>query len=225
VSTATEYTLSEMILLAAHKLEEQGQSPFSAEDLIVAAWKEYPRAFGLKGYTDQFPDSNRVLSSIMGERGLTRKGWLAKMGQKLYALSPDGRRVVKRILEGAEPEPDDVPAAARPPRELERLLGQLLDSAAWEKYVERKTAEVSFADACRFWGLADGLTGDAIDDQLAAVDRGLRQAERLTARGAVVIGERELTAADVGRLKDVHEHLQERFQRHLTLLRNRPRRP
>src|SRR5947207_316944 len=97
-----ECTVPEKILLAAHHLEEQGQSPFSAEALIVASWQKFPKSFGLKGYTDQYPDSNKVLSSIMGERGLARRGWLAKMGQKLYSLTREGRHVVVRLQKGGE---------------------------------------------------------------------------------------------------------------------------
>ena len=36
----------------------------------------------------------------MGEKGLARRGWLVKMGQKLYALTRDGRQVVRRLLPG-----------------------------------------------------------------------------------------------------------------------------
>ena len=79
---------------------KSGQSPFSAEALIVAAWQKYPQTFGLKGYAEQYPDSNKVLTSIMGEKGLARRGWLVKMGQKLYALTREGRQVVRRLLPG-----------------------------------------------------------------------------------------------------------------------------
>src|SRR5262249_11209814 len=93
-----ECTVPEKILLAADNLEKQGQSPFSAEALIVASWQKFPRTFGLKGYADQHPDSNKILSSIMGEKGLARRGWLVKMGQKMYALTREGRGVVRRVL-------------------------------------------------------------------------------------------------------------------------------
>src|ERR1700722_19278603 len=79
VNTVAECTVPEKILIAAQELEQQGQSPFSAEALIVTAWQKFPRTFGLKGYGDQYPDSNKVLSCIMGNRGLARRGWLAKM--------------------------------------------------------------------------------------------------------------------------------------------------
>src|SRR5216683_468758 len=93
VNVVTECTVPEKILLAAYQLEEQGQSPFSAEALIVSSWQKFPRTFGLKGYTDLYPDSNKILSSIMGEKGLARRGWLVKMGQKLYSLTNAGRQV------------------------------------------------------------------------------------------------------------------------------------
>src|SRR5438105_7281768 len=84
VNAIAECTVPEKILLAADQLEKEGQSPFSAEALIVASWQKFPKTFGLKGYTDQYPDSNKVLSSIMGVKGLARRGWLLKVGQKLY---------------------------------------------------------------------------------------------------------------------------------------------
>src|SRR2546422_1200777 len=105
ISNIVELTVPERILLAAEHLEKQGQSPFSAEALIVAAWQQFPRTFGLKGYADQYPDSNKVLSSIMGVKGLARRGWLVKMGQKLYALTRDGRSIVRKVL-----QQDDEPA-------------------------------------------------------------------------------------------------------------------
>ena len=108
VNTIAECTVPEKILLAAFQLEEAGQSPFSAETLIVAVWQKFPRTFGLKGYAEQYPDSNKVLASIMGEKGLARRGWLDKMGQKLYALTREGRQ------RGAPAAASDEPAG-RPP--------------------------------------------------------------------------------------------------------------
>ena len=105
MNIVAECTVPEKILLAAFELEEQGKSPLSAEDLIVASWKKFPKTFGLKGYADQYPDSNKILTSIMGEKGLARRGWLAKMGQKLYTLTREGRQAVRRIMQGEEAPP------------------------------------------------------------------------------------------------------------------------
>src|SRR5947207_9807614 len=115
-----DFTVPEKILLAADTLDKEGQSPFSAEALIVACWQKFPRTFGLKGYTELYPDSNKVLSSIMGERGLTKRGWLLKMGQKLYSLSRDGKAAAQRLLQGGEPV--STAASNKMPRELEKFL-------------------------------------------------------------------------------------------------------
>src|SRR5262249_24715347 len=133
-------TVPEKILLAAHQLEKDGQSPFSAEALIVAAWSKFPRTFGLKGYADQYPDSNKVLSSIMGEKGLAKRGWHSKMGQKLYALTREGRLVVNRIMEGG-----DAPAApegVKLTRDQDRYLLTLFSSTAVEKFDENRKSEL-----------------------------------------------------------------------------------
>lgn len=108
-------TLPEKILLVAAELEAGGQSPFTAELLIVSVWQKYPRTFGLKGYDEQFPDSNRVLSLIMGEKGLPRRGWLAKVGQKLYHLTTEGKQLSERLRQG---DPASTNQSPRQPREL-----------------------------------------------------------------------------------------------------------
>jgi hypothetical protein len=222
VNTIAECTVPEKILLAAFALEEAGQSPFSAEALIVSAWQKYPGSFGLKGFADQYPDSNKVLTSIMGEKGLARRGWLAKMGQKLYSLTREGRQVVRRLQQG------DVPPAAAPPapvtfgRDHEKLLHGLFASTAWAKYREGRKGELTFADACRFWGITDNLVGDALDARMEKIRVDLTSAEVRIGLGRAVLSDgRSVSAEDVGTLLDAHAFLESRFARHLSLLRNR----
>src|SRR5947207_14713140 len=93
-----DFTVPEKILLAADLLDKEGQSPFTAEALIVASWERFPTTFGLKGFAEKYPDSNKILSSLMGEKGLARRGWLVKMGQKMYALTREGRAVIRRVM-------------------------------------------------------------------------------------------------------------------------------
>jgi hypothetical protein len=221
VNTIAECTVPEKILLAASQLEERGQSPFTAEALIVDAWRKYPQTFGLKGFEDQHPDSNKVLASIMGEKGLARRGWLVKMGQKLYALTREGRQVVRRLLHGDDP-PAAPSAPVALPREQDRLLLALLDSAAVRKFEQGRQAEWAFTEACRFWGVTENLTGEDLDACLDGVRFTLAEVERqLGLGGAVLSNGRFITGDDTGLLLDVHNALEERFARHLTLLRNR----
>jgi hypothetical protein len=220
MTTVAECTVPEKILLAALELEEQGQSPFSAEALIVAAWQKFPKTFGLKGYTEVYPDSNKVLSSIMGVRGLAGRGWLAKMGQKLYVLSRDGRQLVRRLLnDGSAPPVED---AVKVSRDQEKFLNALWATPAIEKYNEGRKMEITFIEACGFWGVNESMKGDAVKARMDHHRAELAGLERLLTIGdATLSNGRSVGLADVNRLHDVNGYLEERFARHLNLLRSR----
>jgi hypothetical protein len=224
-TTINELTVSEKILLGAHALEDTGQSPFSAEALIVSAWQKFPQAFGLKGYADQYPDSNKVLSSIMGEKGLAKRGWLIKMGQKMYALSREGKQVVRRLQQGDDQPVADFAAPSKPvklSKELDKALLALFASTACQKFEEGRQQELAFADACRFWGITENLHGDALDARLDHMEATLAQAERLIGLGSATLSNgRSISLDDTERLSKAHGFLEQRFSRHLTLLRNR----
>jgi hypothetical protein len=221
VNPVADATVPEKILLAAYQLEQEGQSPFSAEALIVASWQKFPRTFGLKGYADQYPDSNKVLSSIMGVKGLARRGWLAKMGQKLYTLTREGNTVVRRLLQGGEPE-----AIAEPDtklsREQEKFLLSLFGSSAAQKYEEGLKQDITFADACRFWGISESMHGEAIDARIDRFRAGLADLNRVLARSEAVLSNgRSVSVEDLGQLSQINDQLRERFGRHLSLLKSR----
>jgi hypothetical protein len=220
VSTIVECTVPEMILLAAWDLEQQGQSPFSAETLIVTSWQKFPRAFGLKGYADQYPDSNKVLASIMGGKGLARRSLLVKMGQKLYALTREGRGIVRDLLQEGEEEPPT--ESVKLGREEEKFLLGLLASTAVQKYDEGRKQELTFADACRFWGITENLHGEALDARLARLQEGLAGLKRTLGKAqATLANGRHVGPDEVSQVCQVHGYLEDRFARHLTLLRNR----
>jgi hypothetical protein len=227
VNTVAECTLPEKILLAASALEEAGQSPFSAEALIVSAWHRYPTTFGLKGYAEQYPDSNKVLSSIMGEKGLTKKGWLSKVGQKLYTLTREGRQMVRHLRnEDEKPAPtssstDRIKLKA----EEEGLLQELLASPAVEKVREGRKQELNFADGCRFWNINNGMSATTLDTRMGRVRDGLAELQNRIGRGNAVLRDgRSVSGEEVQLLIEINAFLEERFARHLTLLRNRTER-
>jgi hypothetical protein len=221
----SDCTLPEKILLAAAGLEEVGQTPFTAEALTVAAWQKYPRTFGLKGFEDKHPDSNKVLASIMGERGLARRGWLLKAGLKLYTLTREGRQVVRRLLHGeAAPQKSAGPIRLDP--EHDKLLQGLLASTAFDKFREARQQELKFADACRFWGITENLTGDALDERLDQVEMALAESERQIGNGRAILATgQSISGDDTGALCDLHGYLRQRFAPHLNLLRKRAARP
>ncbi len=223
MTSVADCTVPEKILLAAHQLEAEGQSPFSAEALIVASWQKFPKTFGLKGYTDQYPDSNKVLSSIMGVKGLANRGWLVKMGQKLYTISREGRQTVQRIQAGGEP--DVIQGPVRFTREQEKFLQRLFETSALEKFNEGRKPELTFGDACRFWEIGEAMGAEAINGRLGKLRLQLTELERLLQGvDAELSNGRSVAADDLTHLLQVHQYLEERFSRHLNLLRTRAER-
>ena len=220
-----EFTVPEKILLAADTLDKQGQSPFSAEALIVVSWQKFPKTFGLKGYADQYPDSNKILSSIMGEKGLARRGWFVKMGQKMYALTREGRQVVRKVMLQDEEPTTDNGSLLKLPREQERFVLVLLDSSAVQKFEENRKTELAFADACRFWGITENMKGDLLDAKIHQVHAQLSELDRTFADAdAQLSNGRVITAGDIRVLTNIHRDMEDRFDRHLNLLRARPAR-
>jgi hypothetical protein len=223
VNAIADCTVPEKILLAAYQLEEEGQSPFSAEALIVASWQKFPKTFGLKGYTDQYPDSNKVLSSIMGVRGLANRGWLVKMGQKLYSLTREGREVVRHIHNGGEPPAAKM--AVKLSRDQEKFLLRLFETSALEKFQEGRRPELTFADACRFWELSETMQAEVVNGRLSRLRLQLTDLERLLSRNDIELSNgRSVSVDDINLLLALHQYLEERFSRHLNLLRTRAER-
>ncbi len=216
----TQFTVSEKILLAAYALDKKGQTSFTAEDLVVNAWKQFGATFGLKGYEEKFPDSNKVLSSIMGERGLARRGWLMKIGQKQYAFTKDGRRVAARLLgESVEESASEHVVFAR---DREKFLLGLFNSTAYRKFESNQKSELAFADACRFWDFSQNLQGEAVDQRLHEVESILNEVEQqLAQQDGHLSNGRILTAGDIRVLRNIHRYMEDRFDRLLNLLRSR----
>src|SRR5947207_5133525 len=202
-----EFTVPEKILLAADVLDKEGQSPFSAEALIVVSWQKFPKTFGLKGYADQYPDSNKILSSIMGEKGLARRGWLVKMGQKLYALTRDGRQVIRKVMLQDEEPTSDNGSLLKLPREQERFVLVLLDSTAVQKFEENRKSELTFADACRFWGITENMKGEVLDARIIQARKTLGELERIIGEGeAELSAGRSVDSGDVRVLTNIHRY-------------------
>lgn len=219
-----DLTVSQKILVACHKLEEGGHTPFTAEALTVAAWKESPRTFGLRGFDNEYPDSNRVLCCIMGERGLARRGWLVKVGQKLYSLSRQGKEEARRVLAG-----DDSPlpkrralAKIQVPKDLETQLVALFTTTAFRRFEEGMKREITYRDAARFWGLADNAHGEAVDATLAKVPAMLAAVEQLLIGDAIEISTgQSVNRGDLKSLAAVHRFLVDQFARNLHQQRER----
>lgn len=218
-------SITDKLVLTAYALEESGKRPFSAEDLVVGAWKQFPDAFGLAGYRGQtggllYPDSNRVFAEIMGSKPIRKKGFLVKVGSKMYQMTEAGRehaRTVLRIPRAATLE------KAALPREIERALKRLIASRALDKFRAGKGSAITFHDACSFWGVSPRSSAIELEGRLGNLVNVINIA-RGAMKGRQVgfdHGRDPISPEDLERLLQVHQHLLSTFAGEIKTIRKR----
>lgn len=215
----------EKLLIAALKLEEKGTSRFSAEDLVVSAWGNFPDTFGLKGYLGKngklkFPDSNRVFAEIMGSKPIRKRGLLVKIGTKRYQLTESGREFAKLLINRVD---KSVIEKAGISREIELQLKTLLNSRAVKKAKENRINEVTFFDACNFWNISPRSSNIEMKGRFSNFESIINSVRS-------VIGDKEVTfehrgeifsSKDLGFLGNLHQELLEKFKDQLEIIKQR----
>lgn len=218
-------SVSDKLLLAAFQLEESGTRPFSAEDLVVAAWRMFPDTFGLSGYRDGagrlcYPDSNRVFAEIMGSKPIRNRGLLIKVGSKIYELTEAGRDLARRLSnQGAA---GSIRKAALG-RKVEEHLKKLLASRAVEKIRNNRIEDLTFYDACAFWGINPMSSAIQLEGQIANLEKIMQSARTAVRENIATFGHggQAFGAQDLDSLMDVHKLLLAKFRPELEVIRRR----
>ena len=212
-------TVGDKLLIAALGLEDRGKRPFSAEDLVVAAWRKFPDVFGLAGYSDEHPDSNRVFVEIMGSKPLRSQGFLARVGEKRYDLTEAGRRRAAALSErqavgGAKAGLD---------RRVAKELHKLFSSRALEKQKSGRSAELTFHDACSFWGISPRSSRKDLEARFANLGAVVDEARRATLSGVATFEHNApaFSGDDVEALVELHQQMLVLFQPELSVIRSR----
>lgn len=218
-------TISDKLLLAALDLVQEGRAEFTAEDLVVSAWRKYPDAFGLSGHTDprgvpMYPDSNRVFAEIMGSKPVRKQGYLRKVGTKMYGLTEAGRSRAASLVGG---DWDTATTKASLPRDIGVELRRLLGSKAAEKVSEGRRVELTFYDACTFWGITPRSSAIELEGRLENMAKVVARAYTPLEGSSAAFehGGPAYTRADLDQLRSVDEALQEMFSAELGTIRKR----
>jgi hypothetical protein len=213
-------TKSERLLLAAVDMDRRGLRPFSAEDLVVEAWRKYPDAFGLAGYP-QYPDSNRIYAEIMGSKPLRGRGWIVKVQEKRYQLTEAGRLAAAGldVLDHGGPA-----ARADLNRGQTQLLSRLMSSRAVDKVRSGRTDNVVFSDACAFWGISPRSDAKTLAARLETVQGVVAAASQaLDEGGAIRVGRggAQANRDEIQLLSNTHDFLLRRYTSELDHIRSR----
>lgn len=227
---APKVTVHERLLLAAASLEDQGNSPFTAEDLVVAAWQLDPETFGLSGHADAagrpaYPNSNRVFVEIMGSKPLRKQGLLAKAGTKTFRLTESGRQRVAaiRLRNSGAASAGRSEAKVSFGRETSRKLQRLLATRAVEKMRSDRDDMITFTDASSFWGINPRSSAMAFQARLGDVEGILRAAEHAAKVRPIRFehGGKAYTQEDIAELLNLHRSMLGRFSSQLDVIRGR----
>jgi len=213
--------LKQQVLLAA--LECSGGSikkTFTAEELIVHAWRKDKRAWGLRGFEDQHPDANKMLKELdahAGKQGIVGQGMLEKVQQRVYRITPVGLAAASAL------QPSDKIARQKATRELALAVKQILEHPAFKSWMGDSSRPKYFREAGHFWGIAPGTPAKTVRERVAFVEKTLKAALDILVREGVeeVIEQRGkilYERNDIERCLEFQKILKERFARDLRLL-------
>ena len=220
---SVKLSISDKLLVAALEIEDSGKEQFSAEDLVVSAWGKFPDAFGLQGYLDNkakaiYPNSNRVYAEIMGSKPLRKQGLLQKVGSKMYKLTEAGRVRAKSLVGFSTKQSPEKWSLAR---EKVEQMRRLFESKTAQKIRAGNVEEVSFFDACGFWGISPRSGAKDLWSRFAHIEAVLDEAQRaLGTRSGVssTHGASPYTAEDIESLCNIHKTLQRKFEKEIEVI-------
>jgi len=227
-------TVCNKLLLAAFQLHQQGHRKFTAEDLVVAAWRRFPNTFGLKGHNDEsgaprYPDSNRVFAEIMGSKPIRKRGFLVKVGRKVYELTETGQEMGRHLQSaaGTAEQQDKKDAKPSVSREVMTELKHLVESRAFQKVDNGELEALTFHDACMFWGITPQSSAIDLEGRHADIEGIIETARRALGGGGARFqhGGEALPSGTVALISKTHKTMQDRFQAEIgTILKRRDQR-
>lgn len=218
--------LRQQVLLAA--LDCSGgdlNKTFTAEELLLAAWRRDRSAWGLRGHEGEHPDSEKIYKELdrvsIGGRnvrgGLVGLGLLDQIRQRTYRLTPAGIAVASEA-EGVSP---GVRGTAE--RALADAVTTILSHPVFREWIQDSSTPKHFRDAGHFWGIAAGTPPTVIRARITETDKTLQQArailddkrvEEISGKGGKPLFDR----SDLERAMQFQAMLKERFGKELAIL-------
>jgi hypothetical protein len=222
VTAAKKADLRHQLLLAALECSsgDLGRT-FSSEELLIAAWRRDPASWGLRGYEQSHPDSNRIHRELdsrgKGHEGIVGSGLLERVQARTYRLTPKGLAAASASGEAG------LEARERIDRVFESEIHRILEHPAFMEWLQDRAKPRNFRDAGHFWGVAPGTPArvaasrvQEVEDTLVAA-RGLLDARKLDE-----IGDRQgrvlFDRNDIERGLDFQRAMKERFSKDLLVL-------
>jgi hypothetical protein len=219
-------SLRQQVLLAALDCSKGDlNATFTAEELLLAAWRRDPMAWGLRGHEKQHPDSEKIYveldrASVRGRNvrgGLAGLGLLEKVHRRTYRLTATGLAAASEVV-GATPS-----MRGKAERSLADAIENILSHPVFREWTKDPSLPKYFRDAGHFWGIAAGTPPSVIRRRIAEIDHTLERAQAtLDQNGrdevAVRHGSMLFSRADLQRAAEFQATLKARFAKELATL-------
>ena len=205
-------------MLASLNLTEGAiEKSFTAEELLVEVWRMKPGVFGLRGFEQTHPDSNKLYTKIDGKDGLVRRGLFTKVGERTLQLTPSGLAAAARL------RPHDEATSAKLHRVLQERVSKIVSHPVFRDWQKDQSRPTRFREAGHFWGIAPGTPAATVRERIFSVERVLKDAiyEMDTLHTDVIVEQRGKPLFDrkeVERCLEFQSTLKERFKKDLFLL-------
>ncbi len=212
------------VQLLAAALDSSGgdtNKTFTFEELLVAAWKRDPIAWGLRGFEREHPDSERIHRELdsrgKNNKGMVAVGFLEKVEARVYRLTPKGLAAASSLA------PEDLQSLERAGRALESEIRRILEHPVFRDWLRDPTLPRKFREAGHFWGVAPGTPPRVVRERIDRIDNTLGSAvQLLDERGVDELADPKrgvlFDRADIARCLEFQRAMKERFARELALL-------
>ena len=193
---------------------------FTFEDLLVAAWRMNPAAWGLRGYERDYPDSERLHREVDSRgtegSGLVGQCFLQKTKPRVYRLTQKG------LAQACEaPTSDEFRQKAD--RALQEEIERIINHPAFRSWLKDNDQPRHFRQAGSFWRIAMGTPPTVMKSRILAVDAALDSAlAALDQAGQDTLmdgrGNPLFTREDVLRSREFNDEMKRRFSGDLKML-------
>lgn len=141
----------EKILVALYEVSAGTTKVCSYEDIVVKAWQLFPEEFGLRGYTEKYPDASDLHKPLYGP---LKEGGFVKSGgrTKSFGLTERGLEHVERLRRPTEAASNGG-SSTRLERSQVTALKRLGDRSAVALVLSGKTDELLDTDLYDFYGV------------------------------------------------------------------------
>lgn len=218
----SKISLRQQVLRAALECSDAGlEKTFSSEDLLLAAWRRNPLAWGLRGHETEYPDSERLraeLDRASVKGGMVGLGYFERVRQRVYRLTPAG------LVAAREVSGEDQGVKGRIDRSIANELTNIISHPVFREWLQNPEHPKYFRDAGHFWGVAPGTPPSVIRTRINHVDQTLESAgvllqERDVEAISAQHGRKLFDRQDIERALEFHSVLKSRFRRDLATLK------